>query len=518
MHPRNPQRGSVLITAAMAAIVIAIILVSALQLGHQSMKLANRSFYANAAMNLTDTGLEQALWSLNQSNWTGAGFSERTGYSGQWQGTFPGASTTYAFQGGVTGQVKVWADTSGSRPHAVARAAITLFDGTQIVKWAEAYMQNRSYFSNGMVAKDTITFSGNNAEVDSWNSDPDGDPSTPFQPYIGSGPNKNSHDDGRVASTSVHVDAVNVSNANIYGYVAVGGSSINDISVGPQGMVGPYGTPNATIDTTHVTYDFTQNFPDVTAPTETDLTPTNTRETLTPSNTNTIAAITGSITLPRTNASHAIIDVVAEDGTYYYYVPDISLTGNASASTLQIAGPTGANGQPAPVKVVIMVQNTMTSVGISGHGGINIANNSALTMYAAGPVSIAGNGVSNGVYDPTQPLSATNSPNQPKNFQFYGTKPASETPPYQSVTIAGNGVLSGVVYAPNATLEMKGGGNNGQVLGAMVGNTISLTGNSVFHFDESLKNLGGSTKWAMTQWIELSSAADRQQYAAEFEF
>ncbi len=518
MHANRSERGSVLITAAMVAIVIAIVLASYLQLGYQSMKLADRSFYANAAMNLTDTGLEQALWSVNHGNWTGAGFSERDGFSSQWQGTFPAVDDAYQFQGGMTGQVKVWMDTAGSSPHAIAKAIITLHDGTRVIKEAEAYLQTRSFFSNGMVAKDTVTFSGNNAEVDSWNSDPDNDPGTPFQPYIGSGPSKNSHDGGTVASTSVHVDAVNVSNANIYGFVAIGGSTIDGISVGPNGMVGPYGTPNGTIDTSHVTYDFTQNFPDIAAPTETEKTPTQAPVALTPMNTNTLAAITGSMTLPRTNASHVITDVAAADGNYYYYVPSITLSGNAASGTLVVAGPNDASGNPTKVKVVIMIQNATTSVSVTGHGGINIGTGSTLAMYAAGSIAIAGNGVTNGSYDPLSPLSAANSPNQPVEFQLYGTKPAAETPPYQSISISGNGVLSAAVYAPNASVEMKGGGNNGQVLGAMVGQTISLTGNSIFHFDESLKNFGGSSSWSMAQWDELSSASDRQQYATQLDF
>ncbi len=525
MHTKRSERGSVLVTAAMVAIVIAIVLASYLQLGHQSMKMANRSFYANAAMNLTDSGLEQALWSLNHGNWSGAGFSERDGFPSQWQGTFPATDGVFQFQGGVTGQVKVWMNMTGSSPHAVAKAIITLHDGSQVIKEAEAYLRNRSFFANGMVAKDTITFSGNNAEVDSWNSDPDKDPTTPPQPYIGSGQNKNSHDGGTVGSTSVQVDAINVSNANIYGFVAIGGSSIDGISVGPKGMVGPYGTPNGTIDTSHVTYDFTQNFPDITAPTATVGTPTAASEPLTPSNTNTLPAITDSITLPRTDASGAIADVAAPDGTYYYYVPSISLGGNATAGTLSVKGPNGSGGHPTKVSVVITVTNTMgTTVSATGQGGIAIATGSSLALYVEGNVAIAGNGVSNGgySYDPTQPFTVTNTPNQPKDFQLYGTKPASEVPPntgnYQSISIAGNGVLSGVVYAPNASIEMKGGGTNGQVMGAMVGETITLTGNSVFHFDESLKDLGSSSRYSMSQWSELASSSDRQQYATELDF
>jgi len=492
------KRGSVLIVAAIFAIILAIAVAGYLQVARTSMKLANRSFYLNAAINLTDIGLEQALWSMNHSNWTGAGFTARgEDHPSEWQGTFPSSSPYYyQLAPGVTGQVKVWVNAGGTTPQAVVKATITLSDGTTLIKEAEARMKSRSYFVNGLVAKQSITFSGNNAEVDSWNSDPNNS-GTPV-PYSAGV----AHDHGAVVGcTSVLVDSIAVSNANIYGYVAVGGHTLGDISVGPQGVVGPYGTPNGTIDTTRVTFDFTTSFPDVSAPTQ-----DSTGEPLTGANTNTLAAITNTLTLPRTDAHGNILDNVASDGTYYYSVSSISLSGHAA---LSVTGPLDAHGQHTPAKVVITVLNSIgTTVSVSGQAGITIGTSSSLAMYTAGNVSISGNGVANG----------TSTTNQPINFQFYGTLPAAQTPPYQSISIVGNGVLSGVVYAPNAAVSMCGGGNQGQVLGAMVGNTISLTGNSVFHYDESLANFGGSNLWTLSSWDELARASERNAYATVLNF
>jgi len=132
-------------------------------------------------------------------------------------------------------------------------------------------------------------------------------------------------------------------------------------------------------------------------------------------------------------------------------------------------------------------------------------------MYVAGNVSIAGNGVANGTVA---------SPNQPKAFQVFGTQTAAQAASggNQTISIAGNGVLSGVVYAPNANISLNGGGNNGIVLGSMVGNNASLTGNSSFHYDESLANLASSNVWGVTKWRELSSAADRTTYTDQLNF
>jgi hypothetical protein len=484
MNPRQSTRGSALIVALIFAAIIAISLTSYIQLSLNSYKLAQRSFYANAAMNLVDTGLEQALWSLNNSSWTGAGFTLASGTTNKWQGTFPSATTSYPFTQGVTGQVKVWVDQSNANlPHAVASAIITLGDGTTLTKEAEVYMQRRSYFNNGLVAKNNITFSGNNASVDSWNSNPTNTAGVSI-PYTSAVAN----DGGKIGSTSVAVDSISVSNANIYGYAAIGSSSLSGISVGSNGLVGPYGTPNGTIDTTRVTYDFTTSFPDATTPTTSGYA---------------LSAISngGITTLPRTG------DAPASDGKYYYNIPSISLTGNGNQ--LAIAGG----------DVVLNVTNTTgTSVTTAGNGSITIATGSSLALYTAGGVSIAGNGVSNGTYDPDNPISASNTPNQPASFQLYGTQPASQTPPYQSISISGNGILSGVVYAPNANISLNGGGSSGQVLGAMVGNTVGVTGNSTFHYDESLANLDTSQLWGLSKWRELASASDRTAYASDLSF
>jgi len=95
------------------------------------------------------------------------------------------------------------------------------------------------------------------------------------------------------------------------------------------------------------------------------------------------------------------------------------------------------------------------------------------------------------------------------------TAPAVATNGDQNISVTGNGILSGVVDAPNSALTMAGGGNNGILLGSMVGDTISVTGNSTFHDDESLANLGSSNLGAVSKWRELTSAADRGAYATE---
>ncbi|HTJ79573.1 MAG TPA: hypothetical protein VL357_11310 [Rariglobus sp.] len=468
MHSIKSNRGSVLIVALLFAGLIAISLTSYMKLALTSSRLANRSFYGNAAQNLSDTGLEQALWSINNNTWTGtAGFTARSGYANQYQGTFPSSTTYYTFSQGVKGQVKVWADNNSTTPHAVAKAIITLGDGTTLIKEAEAYLSKRSYFTNGLVAKNTLTFVGNVA-IDSWNSKPAGTV-VPYSSSVDA-------DNGKIASLSVQVASISVGNADVYGYASVGGNSIADISVGSTGRVGPYGTANGVIDPTRVTYDFTTNFPDVTPPTTSGYT---------------IAAITSATTLPISG------NLPAADGKYYYSVPSITLNGH---DTISIT---------AGADVVITVTNTTgTSVQASGNSEIDIPSTSTLAMYVAADVSMTGNGVVNGT---------STVPNQPLAFQLYGTRSATTAASVgqQAIAIKGNGYLSGVVYAPNANVDVNG---NGDTYGAIVCNQASMNGNGNFHYDESLATSLSTSAWSVSKWRELSTASDRNTYATNLNF
>ncbi len=472
MRSLRSNRGSALIVALIFGGLIALSLTSYMKLALTATRLANRAFYSNAAENLLDTGLEQAMWCLNNNTYTGtAGFALRTGYTTQYQGTFPSASTYYTFTQGVKGQVKVWLNTAGSTPHAVAKAIITLGDGTSIIKESDIYVSKRSYFNNGLVAKQSLTFNGNVA-IDAWSSDPDALASTAAIPYS----SVVAVDSGQIASLSVAVASISVGNADVYGYASVGGSSIADISVGSTGRVGPYGTANGVIDPTRVTYDFTTNFPDVTAPTTPPVT---------------IAAISGTSILPR------ILDLPAADGKYYYSVPSITLTGS---NTLTITAGTNV--------VITVTDTTGTTVKGAGNSEIDIPSTSTLTMYVAGDISLTGNGVVNGT---------STIPNQPIAFQLYGTRSATTAASVgmQDIAIKGNGYLAGVVYAPNANAAVNG---NGDTYGAIVCNQARMVGNGNFHFDLSLANTLSTSSWQVSKWREFSTATDRAIYADELNF
>jgi hypothetical protein len=534
MRSFKSKRGSVLLVAMIFALSTAIFLGSYMSLALQSLKLSDRSFYSNAAMNFVDTGVDQAMWAMNNSTWTG--FSTLS--TNQYQGTFPSSSTYYNLSGGVKGQVKVWVNNNVTPAQAVAKAIITLNDGSQIIKEAEVYMTSTSYFKNGLVAKNTITLDGN-ATVDGWNSDPSGT----YTPYSAAAVDVNGTANGKVGSTDVALSSVSGNgNAAIYGYAAVGGSASGDVS--GLNTVGKYGTTG--INPSYVTYDFTTSFPDSTTPTGDTYTDPSTLAKTTVAfdntasdagyNTNTIGAITTDTTLPVNAATDKSITINGVT-TYYYYTPTANLNSNAvltvapgynvvimttasSGTTVGTGG--GSGGINIPGAVAAVPATTTTTTTTHGHTttttttttpAIPATAASSLTIYTAGDVSISGQGVMNGG-------TTAGSANQPVNFQLYGTRSAAAagTSNYQSISVSGNGIFSGVVYAPNATISGSGGGNSGGIFGAMVGNSVSITGGESFHFDQSLANFGGSGLYSVSKWRELYTLSDRSTYATQLNF
>ena len=468
------KRGSLLIVAMILAAVIGISLASYIQLGRSSLVISNRALYNNAAMNLAENGLEEAMYSINKyvvdSTYNWAGWSN-SGGADAWR-TLP-ASGTYTFEQGATGTVRVYIyGYKGVAPRVVARATVTLGGGTSapIEKWVEIQLRKTSKFANGLVAKEQIRFNGANASVNSWNSDPDNNPATSAINYS-SGV---AHDKGSVGSVSVSVDAILVQNADIWGYASTGGALP---SVGASGLVGPFGTASGTMDMNRVATDFAADFDTVTAPATSGAS---------------LGSVTSTLNLPRSG------DTAAADGKYYYTASEISF--NNQALNIQKL----SAGNPSP-KVVIKLTNTLTSINITGgSSGLTVESGANLEIYAPGDLTIAGNGLLNGG-------NTAATANQPINVQIWGTK----TSGIQEISIKGNGVLSAVVYAPQGSVDIVG---NGDVLGSFVANDITLVGNAAFHYDESLANFGTGNPFRVSIWRELTSAAQRGVVAGVMSF
>lgn len=261
-------------------------------------------------------------------------------------------------------------------------------------------------------------------------------------------------DNGSVATTALDTTAMAVNQADIWGYVATGGAAPR---VGVQGSIRGATTPaDVQIDPARVSTDFTADFPPITAPAD-------------------------GTWLARVGATLG----TAGEATRWR-CPSIALRGN---DTLTILG---------DVTLILTAGSGTSALDITGNAQLILAPLSSLTVYVEGDFKIAGNGVSN--------------PNaRPGSFLLYGTNTSAAG---QAIHLAGNGALKAVVYAPEGDVKING---NGDVMGSIVGRTITLTGNADFHYDESLAELGDHAPYGLSGWRELTTADERARWQGVFQ-
>ena len=129
--------------------------------------------------------------------------------------------------------------------------------------------------------------------------------------------------------------------------------------------------------------------------------------------------------------------------------------------------------------VTIYVTSTGSAISLAGQSDIEIATNSTLTLYVAGSVSIAGNGV-------------VNDTGLAKALTVYGL------PTCTSFSYHGNANFVGVIDAPEADFSLTG---NAAAIGAFVVNSFSAVGNGGVHWDTSLASTGA---FLINNWNEMS--------------
>lgn len=402
---RPANRGAVLVIALLISALIAVALVSYLSLNLSSTRLARATFDGYAALNLADAGTEEGVWSLNHAaaadpaawtDWTSDG-------TAAWK-KFP----NFTLGSGATGWVKVYVDTMspapGTTPKVIAQSSVSSPGSLPVQRMVAVTLRRRSYFANGLVAKQSVVFNGANASVDSWNSDPDGNPATAPVDY--SSAVRNDH--GSVASVDVSNSAVTVNQANVWGYVSTGGSAPQ---VGSNGTIRGASTPaDVKVDPARVATDFNADFPLVTAPTD-------------------------GVFLPLVGSTLGVPGTTTK-----WRTSGIALSGT---QTLTIYGN------------VILTLTGATSISVTGKAAIVIPTGSSLTVYAAGDVRIGGQGLANSnVQASSCQIWGTNTTQLGQDIQIAGNGAlrAVVYAPNGDVSINGNGDAMGSIVARNITL------------------------------------------------------------------
>lgn len=459
----------------MFAGILGISLASYVQLAKHSLQLSQRTLWANAAMNLAENGLEEAMHSLNRAvsdpsySWVLAGWSTKDEDdpedSEAWR-----IWKNLPVDGAAHGEIRVFVyGHKSERPNIVAVGTVVPPAGSgspPVEKWVLIRARRTSRFASGLVARQSILFNGASAKVDSWISKSSSGGTLLYHP-------DRARDSASIGSTSVAVDAVSVNNARVWGYVATGGEPPQ---VGPQGSIGDRYSGPGFMDTNRVSNYFFANFE---------------------------AGFSSSALRSFKSAGATALSELGKGGKWTMQNLSIqninwSITGTVE---LWLQPPTGSK-TPA--------------LNIGGTGSITLAPGAKLTIYTVGDVNLLGNGVisQSKTGDTVNPGLTGTTAGNPGNFQLYGQSTASGT--MQKIDIGGNAAFSGVIYAPNSAVQISGGGTSDRdILGSIVANTITFNGRIAFHQDESLATLTPLAPFRAQTWNELVSESERNDYRTD---
>lgn len=400
------QRGAVLIVALLITALIALALGSYLTLNLSTARLARQSYQRSTSFHLAEAGAEEAVWSFNQANAHNA--EAWTGWSAQ-NATAWRKFTGFDFGGNTTGTIKVYVNNTSpaasDRPTVVAMAVVESPGTPATTRMISVTLARRSYFANGIVAKDTLRFAGLNTSVDSWNSDPDNDPATAPVAYSAAV----RRDGGGIATLAVQSSSMLVNQAHVWGNVATGGAAPE---VGVLGSIRGADTPDGVqIDPARVSTDFAADLPLVTAPVDGTI----------------IANVGATLGTPGVATK--------------WRCPSISLHAN---QTLTIQG----------YVTLVLTASTGSALDVTGNASIIVPDGSSLTVYVEGDCKIAGNGLSNGNRRPVScQIWGTSTSAAGQTFQVAGNGALKAViyAPNAGVTINGNGDIMGAVVARDVT-------------------------------------------------------------------
>jgi hypothetical protein len=235
---------------------------------------------------------------------------------------------------------------------------------------------------------------------------------------------------------------INVQNADVRGTLYTGPEG--SFAIGPNGTVGDLSWPSGGgMQPGHYKNDFNMDFPEVLPPYSTAVAPVGA----------TVAGLTYSWVLA--NGNYMVTG--ANDATFKSG-DKILVTGRAR---------------------VYVTGDFIMQAGSS----IIIAPGASLQLYVAGANTT---------------IATLNNAGNCATFTYFGL------PTNKSITLSGNDVFLGSIYAPSADLAMDGGGNNElDFQGACAVNTIGMNGHFNFHFDENLKRKGPIRGYQIKSWTEI---------------
>ena len=418
-------------TAIIAMFVVSLLVGGYMTLTSSEYRLATRSLLMGASFSLAEGGVDLAIDALNDGVTTDWKVDGHT-----WTREVPDLEITKGGTGSIRVVILDATGPNSETPTIYSEGVISGHPSGDVTKQLHVALTSGFFpYKNGFDSKNGFVLKGQNVTMDSYSSD--------SGPYSVS----NRGSEIRVSTVSIATDAIDIGNATIYGYVAVGatlaaGQTGSDvIDVGTNGSISAYGESQI-VQEDRIMTDYYASFPNRSAP-----------------------SVSSGWEFPSSGT-------ITTSGTYYVD-GDWSLEGGGS---LVIAPDTD---------VILVVTGTFE---LKGSATLTLDTDATLKLFVEGDVSIAGNGILNS--------------SKPEHLEVIGTNTNEGE---QTIKINGNGQLSASVYAPNANVELKGGGSSGRVYGAVVAYDASLVGNSHFSFDEALADVDlGDSDYEVFEWLEVT--------------
>lgn len=395
LRARERERGSALLTALIFAFIVSSLMGSYLYLSSTEYRISTRSYLLGASFNLAEGGLDRGLYVLNSGDTSGWG----SGSDADGKPYLSRRFGSYDMGGSIDGYIRVViVDPKGTAPEIFSEGEAKGHAAGSVYKQLRVAVSSGFYpFMNGFNSKSGIVLKGNNVIFDSYDS------------RVGNYGLGNINSEITVATPSVESDAIDIGNADVYGYVATGAAQPD---VGPKGSITNY-AKSGKVDKGRITTDFYAEFPNVSQPV---------------------------LSLPSTTIPSSGV-ITGGD----YDLSSWSMSGN---NTLTISGDTR-----------IVVDG---DISISGKSGVIIASTASVEIYVAGDVDISGNGILNSSQVPSQLLVfGTNTTEGAHSMKIAGNGYLSSAvyAPNADVTLNGGG-SNGRVFGAITSYDAKLTGNS----------------------------------------------------------
>lgn len=466
------NKGSVILGTLIIALVVTALCGSFLALVLNEQRTSARSLRYNAALNLAEAGVEQALYDLNNNLITSSnGWSTVTGSSATYyrKSLFTGSSKR-PLGGGASGSIHMIIDNynagGSTMPEIVSEGMVTHPQAGAVRKQVRVKLQKSSTPGlAGLITNREINTNGQNPVFDAYDSSQGA-----YDPI-------NNRSD-QLTITVLNGSKLCLNKGSLYGRVKFNGSYSNVDSVISsriemqvainKGEAGAQIRSSTTsdgvnIDKSLISWDATMSIPiDKKLPSASGITLTS-------------SDISGSATTPLNLGTPG-----ATSPTYYYYNGNFKVNGK---ETINIIGP-----------VVMVVRGEVDLTGqavisinpnIVDAKGVSVPNPSAkLQLYVTGNINSKGNELANNTYDARR-----------LKINLVGTGG-------QNHSIGGNAAMYAMFYGPDQNINING---NGGWFGSVVANQFNMSGNGGFHYDVMCgKDDSGGAGYALSQWLELT--------------